>query len=375
MGKKGDQKDKAAPSRRQSSKSNIVVPEESQTTAGVPSGASWNAGCLENYHNAIEELLGYWENIAHFDPKMAKMALVDKGVEEKYRCSNNLFRSNLRFNVDPNVPIRQSAIDSIIAYYYEQPATFQETYECVVSQAWANDVSRMKTNAGDVHPVVPVEHIMAFVLAARRDIGDEEKMKAWKFAFLTVSFSYHVCSDADAFWMAQNSRQAKKHADMTMTLTCLQKIFSVLNHKARLEKANGGKEMGVDEFCKLYEENFKHANENERVSDSFVDTALTMGKRVLKDEKLANLLLKADEHPRGSPFDQYTKLQLLIQKGKWDGYVNKWLGSEYMSQRALKGDTFPGGTGGLLIGMLEMKKVLLTSSVGLLGCMLQGMQV
>ena len=37
--------------------------------------------------------------------------------------------------------------------------------------------------------------------------------------------------------------QAKKHADLTMTLTCLQKIFSVLNHKARLEKAGGRKDM------------------------------------------------------------------------------------------------------------------------------------
>ncbi|CAE7662360.1 Gyltl1b, partial [Symbiodinium necroappetens] len=145
--------------------------------------------------------------------------------------------------------------------------------------------------------------------------------------------------------------------DLTMTLTCLQKIYSVLNHKARLERANGGK-----------------------VSDSFVDTALTMGKRVLKDEKLAALLLKADEHPKGSPFDHYTKMQLLIQKGKsedgirwafssvWDGYLNKWLGTEFLSQRALKGDSFPGGTGALLVGTLEMKKMLLTSSIGLLGC-------
>ena len=55
-------------------------------------------------------------------------------------------------------------MDSIIAYYYEAPSTFQETYECVVTQAWANDVARMKTNAADVHPVVPVGHIMAFIL-------------------------------------------------------------------------------------------------------------------------------------------------------------------------------------------------------------------
>ena len=58
-----------------------------------------------------------------------------------------------------------------------------------------------------------------------------------------VSFSYHVCGDADKFWLAQNARQSKKHQDLTMTLTCLQKIYSVLNHKARLERANGGKEM------------------------------------------------------------------------------------------------------------------------------------
>lgn len=31
---------------------------------------------------------------------------------------------------------------------------------------------------------------------------------------------------------------------------------------------------------------------------------------------MSSLLLKADEHPKGSPFDHYTKLQLLIQKGK-----------------------------------------------------------
>lgn len=36
---------------------------------------------------------------------MAKLALVEKGIEEKYKCSNNLFRSNLRFNVDPNAAL------------------------------------------------------------------------------------------------------------------------------------------------------------------------------------------------------------------------------------------------------------------------------
>ena len=37
---------------------------------------------------------------------------------------------------------------------------------------------------------------------------------------------------------------------------------------------------------------------------------------MLRDPKLAELLMAADEHPEGTPFDHYTKLQLLINKGK-----------------------------------------------------------
>ena len=37
---------------------------------------------------------------------------------------------------------------------------------------------------------------------------------------------------------------------------------------------------------------------------------------VLRDPKLAELLMRADEHAKGSPFDHYTKLQWLISKSK-----------------------------------------------------------
>ena len=38
--------------------------------------------------------------------------------------------------------------------------------------------------------------------------------------------------------------------------------------------------------------------------------------QVLKDEALARLLMEADEHPSGSPFDHISKIQLLVQKGR-----------------------------------------------------------
>lgn len=56
---------------------------------------------------------------------------------------------------------------------------------------------------------------------------------------------------------------------------------------------------------------------NCQVTDTFVDTAITMSKRVLNSDRLLNLLLKADEHGSSdNPFNHYSKMQLMINKGK-----------------------------------------------------------
>ena len=81
--------------------------------------------------------------------------------------------------------------------------------------------------------------------SVERDLNDEQKCEAWKHAIVNTSYVYKVAKEDEVFWMAQNSRQLKKSQSMSMALTCLQKILSVLNHKARLERSNGGKEVRV----------------------------------------------------------------------------------------------------------------------------------
>ena len=46
--------------------------------------------------------------------------------------------------------------------------------------------------------------------------------------------------------------------------------------------------------------------------------------KVLRDAKLADLLMRADEHPKGSPFDHYTKLQAFVSKGKTEEGI-RWV--------------------------------------------------
>ena len=72
-----------------------------------------------------------------------------------------------------------------------------------------------------------------------RDVDDDARMQAWKHAILNVSYIYKVASNEDVWWIAQNNRQTKKSHGVNMSLTCLQKIFSVLNHKSRYEKTHG----------------------------------------------------------------------------------------------------------------------------------------
>ena len=62
------------------------------------------------------------------------------------------------------VPIRWNAIQTIIQYYYPEPSLLQEEYKVIVCKSWAEDASKMKANPAAVKPVIPVEHLMAFVL-------------------------------------------------------------------------------------------------------------------------------------------------------------------------------------------------------------------
>ena len=61
-------------------------------------------------------------------------------------------------------------------------------------------------------------------------------MEEWRLHVLNVDFLYKIGKEDDLFWDSQNARQVKISDSTNMSLTCIQKIFSVLNHKHRLER-------------------------------------------------------------------------------------------------------------------------------------------
>eukprot|EP00438_Fugacium_kawagutii_P011016 Skav214772 [mRNA] locus=scaffold3923:18507:27693:- [translate_table: standard] len=132
-----------------------------------------------------------------------------------------------------------------------------------------------------------------------------------------------------------------------------------------LDQENAAVPTGTAEFCAEYSQHYRPATDDDRVTDSFVDTSITMSKRVFSITPVLNLLLAADEL-EGNPFDSWTKLQVLVQKSKnskniiwvfngvYDGWKNGHLTQEMLTWRGLKDALNGRGT----VDMLEEPDVV-----------------
>ena len=71
------------------------------------------------------------------------------------------------------------------------------------------------------------------------------------------------------------------------------------------------------------------------MTDSFVDTALTLSRRVLSNGDLLELLLKADEADGAdNPFNHYTKLQLMVSKARSDKNIHWVFNAMYLATKS-----------------------------------------
>ncbi|CAL1154396.1 unnamed protein product [Cladocopium goreaui] len=219
----------------------------------APSGSSYNADLLTAGFNTLAKLreelwpgvademplgIGAGGQQAAFDANQCKASLFgkDDASTVKYRCAQSIFRFDTLFNADPSVPLRQASINDLGKRFYELPAPYNGTLTIAVPPDWLEqscDVLKAK-------PVSPCENILAFVLSIYRDIDDEEKLAQWRQHALSVNVEYVIAnSDEQIYFLNTNLRQdlvAKKDA---LTHTTLQKIFSVLNCKSRMEKISG----------------------------------------------------------------------------------------------------------------------------------------
>ncbi len=101
-----------------------------------------------------------------------------------------------------------------------------------------------------------------------------------------------------------------------MTRATLQKIYEVVHFRDQHVRAHGVGTGTAASIAAAYAV-VKTAKGRDPVSAAFVDTALTVRKRLLSRVAITNLLLAMDDRPRGTnPFDSAQVLHSIISKGK-----------------------------------------------------------
>ena len=113
---------------------------------------------------------------------------------------------------------------------------------------------------------------------------------------MTASFRFEVVTAGDdRYWRAQNLRQEAIEMGIVSQLSARQWIYDVVGFKASKEK-DLGRELGSAQVAKFYHEKMKYARGTETVSAAFVDSALTVHRRVLSNATARHWIEWCDEH-------------------------------------------------------------------------------
>ena len=286
----------------------------------------------------------------------------------RYVCGNNFFSHNLWWTPTTNVPRRPSAIQSLKRFYFETPPlTFPKTIVVCVPSGSAPPVTQLQME--HVQRISPDEIETAFIDRLAEVIeaqASEDELKQWRNLCLNCTYEYRVIdSEDEKHWSALQLRQNLGQDEQTMKFTTLQLVYDVINDRNRREKVNGP--MTVEQVADGYMKNVKFAEGSEKVSRAFVDTACSLGTRVLTLTPVREMLLRADQENQ-NPFDNWTKLQTIMAKartesgilwaflGLYDAFKMGFLSD--MSVRALQGSA-PGMNGKGLVDLMIFKQGLL----------------
>jgi hypothetical protein len=176
---------------------------------------------------------------------------------------------------------------------------------------------------GHLLSVSPIEVRMAVLRAVARDVKarDHDKIRAWRRHLLSCHFVYVVLDSADEVWKyARQLREDIAQNFATLRFSALQATYEFVHFRNRFERARG--KHSARALAEAYRMGIKFAQGSEEVTDYFVDCALTIDNRMLRVERIAKVLLQAEEvHGTRTPFDSVSKLQAIISKARTEDRI------------------------------------------------------
>lgn len=266
----------------------------------------------------------YSSHQAAYNPDACAMALTSQG---KYKCGANLFWLNQLWSATPGIPMNPSAIDRLSSYYLEAPGPVP--MDLIIAVPHAN--FKPHENKGGLQCVSPDEIRIAYFGAIAKAVQDctdaggltpavqgglTEKVKQWRHHALCCTFEFRVLGSADDIYFAAVNQREKLVTDYSsLALSAYQRIFQVLNVKARKEEV-----LGPLTAAKVVEEFNKHAQlaaDSEPVTVDTMNAIIAIHQHALKVPEIVAVIEQCErKFLLKSPFNSIAKLHIIVRQAK-----------------------------------------------------------
>ena len=236
------------------------------------------------------------------------------GGEVAYTAGINLFWCDALYSPTPGIPVRSETIPDLMECYFKAPAHMPHTIAISLQPG-----ERPLDKRGALVAINPEEIRHAMMGAIARDIETNvatEVLEQWRVRVLscTGSFSVHT-TEAGRLQASMQLRENFANDHEAMSRTQLQRIYEIIYFRDVHARTNGRDQATAANIAAEYAK-VRMAKGREKISKSFVDTALTIHARLLAIPAAECLLLEMDSSlPRdANPFNSVHRLQAIVSK-------------------------------------------------------------
>ncbi|CAE7245726.1 unnamed protein product [Symbiodinium sp. CCMP2592] len=241
-----------------------------------------------------------------------------------YSCGGNFFWCDQVWMANHRVPINKGQVQEIQRFYLppmDPPKEF--TYEIVAAVSAACDEEFHKK--GSFQRLSPAEPCHALLFSIHEAISakaPEPILRRWKELLLTTPFRFELVPQGEArFWRAQNLREEMVERGITVRLSVRQRIYDVAGFKASKEAALKTT-LGAAAVASAYQKHLKASAGSEIISESFVDSAITVHDRLLSIPACSVLLEELDaQYLKGNPLSSIYAFQAIIDKAQTPQHI------------------------------------------------------
>ena len=239
----------------------------------------------------------------------------------QYKCGANSLWQDMLWLANHRVPINMAQIETIQKFQLV-PHKPPPTMPFITTVALDGADMKVLQHKGALARLSPPEPQHALVLTLEYAINvakvPDDVLMAWRKVLLTATFHFEVVQPGDdRFWRSQNLRQEAIEHGEVVKLSVRQWIYDVVGFKADKE-VEMGKALGSGRVAQFYEEHMKYATGTEKVSTAFVDSAMTIDKRILSLPAAREALEWCDMNfmDKKNPFYSIYVLQAVVDRAQ-----------------------------------------------------------